>query len=307
MRPKAVDSRNFFDPRVLSELRGLELRARRVMEGLVAGLHKSPFQGFSVEFAEHRQYAPGDDIRHIDWRVFGRTDRHYVRTYEQETNFDCYVVVDSSESMQFKGADESLSKLEYSQLLAVALGWLVIRQRDSAGLAVFDRSVSELVAPSNAAAHVYRLLEVLGSARTDRVSEIGSSLHELTRRLARRSVIVVLSDFFEDHDSLRPGLRHLRHAGHDVSLLQIVDRVEQDFPFDQPTLFRGMESLADHAVDPRSLAQAYRDEFAEHQHGLQFTCRRLGIDHTLVRTNELIDEGVRRCLRSRRQTQGARR
>lgn len=307
MRPKAGASRNYFDPEVLSELRGLELRARRVMEGLVAGLHKSPFQGFSVEFAEHREYAPGDDIRHIDWRVFGRTDRHYVRTFEQETNFDCYVVIDSSESMQFKADDEALTKLEYAQLVAVALGWLVVRQRDSAGLAVFDKNVAELVAPSNAAAHVHRLIEVLATARTDRPSAIGSSLHELARRIGRRSVVVVLSDFFEEHDSMQTGLRHLRHAGHDVSLLQVVDAAEEDFPFDQPTLFRGMESLADHAVDPRSLAKAYRDEFAQHQHELQFACKRLGIDHTLARTGEPLDAAIRRCLRSRRQSPGARR
>ena len=123
MRPKASDSRNFFDPKVLSELRGLDLRARRIMEGLVAGLHKSPFQGFSVEFAEHREYTPGDDFRHIDWRVFARTDRHYVRTYEQETNFDCYLAVDTSESMQFSSEAGRVSKYEYAQLLAVAFGW----------------------------------------------------------------------------------------------------------------------------------------------------------------------------------------
>jgi len=307
MRPKAGDSRNFFDPKVLSELRGLELRARRVMEGLVAGLHKSPLQGFSVEFAEHREYAPGDDIRHIDWRVFGRTDRHYVRTYEQETNFDCYVVIDSSESMQFKAADESLNKLDYAQLVAIALGWLVVRQRDSAGLAVFDETVSELVAPSNAAAHVHRLVDVLATVRSDRPSGIGSSLHELSRRLARRSVVVVLSDFFEEPELLRSGLRHLRHAGHDVSLLQVVDRVEENFPYEQPTLFRGMESLSDHAVDPRSLAKAYREEFTDHQHALRFACQRLGVDHTLARTHEPIDAVINRCLRARRQTLGTRR
>ncbi len=307
MRPKAGDSRNFFDPKVLSELRGLEVRARRIMEGLVAGLHKSPFQGFSVEFAEHREYSPGDDIRHIDWRVFGRTDRHYVRTYEQETNFDCYLVVDCSESMQFIADNGALSKFEYAQMVAIAVGWLVVRQRDSAGLAVFDRSVTDMVPPSNAPAHVHRLVEVLGSVRTDQPSGIGASLHELTRRLSRRSVVFVLSDLFEEHEALRLGLKNLRHAGHDVSLLQIVDDAEADFPFDQPTLFRGMESTADHAVDPRLLAKAYREEFEAHQRQLQSTCQRLGIDHTLARSSEPINVTITRCLRTRQQMTGARR
>ncbi len=307
MRPKAGDSRNYFDPRVLSELGGLELRARRIMEGLVAGLHKSPFQGFSVEFAEHREYSPGDDFRHIDWRVFGRTDRYYVRTYEQETNFDCYIVVDSSESMQFQSEPSALSKFEYSQMLAVALGWLVLRQRDSAGLCLFDREVCDMVPTSNAPAHIHRMIESIDTARTSEVSAIGSSLHSLTRRLPRRGVVVVLSDLFEEHDTLLGGLKNLRHAGHDVSLVQIVDPAEQDFPFDGPTLFRGMESLADHSVDPRSLAKAYREEFAAFQKQLRFSCQRQGIDHTLVRTEESVDTAIARCLRARRLLAGARR
>lgn len=307
MRPKAGGSRNYFDPRVLSELRGLELRARRIMEGLVAGLHKSPFQGFSVEFAEHREYSPGDDFRHIDWRVFARTDRYYVRTYEQETNFDCYVVVDSSESMQFKSDDSAVSKFEYAQLLAVALGWLVLRQRDGAGLCLFDREVTDFVPPSNAPAHLHRIIDMLDVARTSEASAIGSSLHSLTRRLPRRGVIMVLSDLFEEHDALIGGLKNLRHAGHDVSLLQLVDAVEQEFPYDSPTMFRGMESLADHAVDPRSLAKAYREEFNSFQKQLRFSCQRQGIDHTLVQTKEPIDTAIARSLRARRQLAGARR
>ena len=307
MRPKAGDSRNFFDPRVLTELRGLELRARRIMEGLVAGLHKSPFQGFSVEFAEHREYSPGDDIRHIDWRVFARTDRHYVRTYEQETNFDCHIAVDCSESMQFRSDEQSLSKFEYAQLVAVAMGWLVLRQRDSAGLCLFDREVTGVVPTSNAAAHVHRMIETFDGVRTNEPSAIGSSLHSLSRRLPRRAVVIVVSDFFEEHESLTGGLKHLRHGGHDVSLLQIIDPAEQDFPYDSPTLFRGMESLADHSVDPRSLAKAYREEFEQFEKQLRFTCQKHGIDHTLARTEEPIDKALTRCLRARQQLAGARR
>ncbi len=305
MRPKAGDSRNYFDPNVLSELGGLELRARRVMEGVVAGLHKSPFQGFSVEFAEHREYAPGDDIRHIDWRVFGRTDRYYVRTYEQETNFDCYIVVDSSESMQFQSDNSPLSKFEYAQILSVALAWLVVRQRDAAGLTLFDREVTETIPTANAPAHLHRLISAVDSARTTETSEIGSSLHSLARRLPRRGVVLVLSDLFEEHDRLVSGLKHLRHAGHDISLLQIVDPAEQDFPYDSPTLFRGMESLDSHSVDPRSLAKAYREEFDEFQNRLRFSCQRLGIDQTLVRTNEPVDHAIARCIRARRQLAGS--
>ena len=300
MRPKAGDSRNFFDPKVLSELRGLELRARRIMEGLVAGLHKSPFQGFSVEFAEHREYAPGDDYRHIDWRVFARTDRHYVRTYEQETNFDCYVVVDSSESMQFQSEETGVNKYEYAQLLAVAIGWLVLRQRDSAGLCVFDREITNFVPTSNAAAHVHRMIETFDGARTKESSAIGSCLHALSRRLPRRAVVVVVSDLFDDQEQLTSGLKLLKHGGHDVSLLQVVDPAEQDFLYDSPTLFRGMESLDSHSVDPRSLATAYREEFESQQKQLRSACHNLGVDHTLLRTEETIDAALTRCLRARR-------
>lgn len=305
MSPKADDSRSYFDPEVLSELRGLQLRARRIMEGLVAGLHKSPFQGFSVEFAEHREYAQGDDFRHIDWRVFGRTDRFYVRTYEQETNFDCYLLVDSSESMQFRSDAAAITKFEYAQLVSTALSWLVLRQRDAAGVAVFDEDITELLPTSTTPAHLQRLVDALSRAPCTAASRIGASLHAFARRVKRRAVVIVLSDLFEDAETIAGGLKHLRHAGHDVSLLQIVDPVEEDFPFDSPTLFRGLEHMGDHSVDPRSLARAYREEFAESQRRLRYLCRRHAADHTLVRSTDRVDQAVAKCLRARQQVAGS--
>lgn len=305
MATRTDDSRNYFDPRQLSELRGLKLRARRIMEGLVAGLHRSPFHGFSVEFAEHREYAPGDDVRHIDWRVFGRTDRFYVRRFEQETNFDCCLLVDCSESMQFRSDLAALTKFEYGQLLATALAWLIIRQRDRAAVALFDDEIREHVAASAAPAHLHRLIAVMSDAKQDRPSAIGNAIHQLANRLNRRSVVIVISDLFEPLDSVDGALKHLRHRGHDASLVQVIDPAEQDFPYDHPTRFCGLESMNDHAIDPRALAKAYRHEFEAFQRSMGAAARRLGIDHTLIRSDTSLDHAVTKALTARRALAGS--
>jgi uncharacterized protein (DUF58 family) len=274
------------DPATLAKLDGLALKARLIVEGFVTGLHRSPYQGFSVEFAEHREYVPGDDLRYVDWKVFGKSDRYYLKRFEEDTNFSCFLLIDTSESMRYKSSESALSKLEYAKLVAAALAHLVIRQQDAIGLATFDSSVNHFIRPSSRPTHLKQLHQVLEELEPNGETAIGPILHELAERIHKRGLVIILSDLFDDPDSLYQGLKHFRHRRHDVSVMQVIDPQEQDFSFTDPTLFKGLENFPEQMADPRSLRQAYRREFDEFLRRVQGDCRRLNMDHNLLRTDQ---------------------
>lgn len=278
-----------FDPRVLARLGGLRLRARAVVEGLLAGLHRGRYRGFSIEFAEHREYAPGDDLRYLDWKAFARTDKLYLKQFEDETNLTCQLVIDISESMSYRGAQAALTKYEYAQCLAASLAWLVLRQRDSIGLVTFDEAMVDRVGPSSQASHFDRLLATLGAAEPTGPSRVGRVLEQLARSLDRRGVLIVISDFFDDVTHILAGLRELRLARHDVLVVQVLDRDEADFPFQSPAEFRGMEGMPDQFADPRGIAGDYVREFERFQLALRRGCHEFGIDHWTAHTDQPLD------------------
>jgi len=234
----------YLDPATLAKLNGLDLKARLIVEGYVSGLHKSPFRGFSIEFAEHREYVPGDDLRYVDWKVFGKSDRIYLKQYEEETNFACWFLVDTSESMSYRSEGTPLSKLDYARHVAAALSYLVLNQQDAAGLATFDRGVRSFVRAATQPTHLKQLCHVMDADGTGDDTALGPILHELAERIRQRGVVVLLSDLFDDVEALQLGLKHLRHRRHEVIVLQVIDPAEQDFPFADPTLFKGLEGLA---------------------------------------------------------------
>ena len=277
------------DPRTLAKLKGLQLRAKHIVEGYVAGLHRSPFRGFSIEFAEHREYTPGDDLRYVDWKVFGRTDKIHLKQYEDETNLVCYLVLDSSESMQYQGPDSPLSKFEYAQCLAAAIAWLVLQQQDSVGLVTFDQILRSNLRPSSRASHLQQILQVLDSTTPVSKTSLGPIFHELAERFTKRGVVIVLSDFLDDVDSLLAGLKHFQHRRHDVVLFHIMDPAELEFPFTQPTLFQGMESLPDLLTDPKSLRKAYLAELQQFTSQIRAGCRRQGMDYRQCPTDHAFD------------------
>jgi len=277
----------------------LHLRARHIVEGYVAGLHRSPYRGFSIEFAEHREYAPGDDLRYLDWKVFGRTDKFYLKQYEDETNLLCYLVLDVSESMQYRSAADALSKFEYAQCLAAAIAWLVIQQQDAVGLVTFDSLLRSFLRPSSNPSHLQQILQVLESAEFGAKTAAGPIFHELAGRLQKRGVVIVLSDFFDDVESLLAGLKHFRHRRHDVVLFQILDPAELDFPFQGPTQFKGLEAYPEVQADPQLLRRAYQREFDAFRHQLAAGCRSQNIDYTLVRTDEPLDAVLSKFLSTR--------
>jgi uncharacterized protein (DUF58 family) len=294
-----VESLTSIDPRTLAKIQGLRLRARHIVEGYVAGLHRSPYHGFSIEFAEHREYAPGDDLRYVDWKVFGKSDKVYLKQYEDETNLLCYLALDISESMTYRGPGVALSKLEYAQSASAALAWLVLRQQDAVGLATFDDQIRALVRPAGNPSHLEQLLAVMESVRGGAKTAAGPIFHELAQRLTKRGVVIVLSDFFDELSSLAAGLKHFRHRRHDVVLLHVLDPAELDFPFRGPTEFKGLEGLPEVAADPQVIRRAYLRELAAFREALESECRRQHIDYFLLRTDQPLDAALTRVLACR--------
>ncbi|MHC4180405.1 MAG: DUF58 domain-containing protein [Planctomycetota bacterium] len=294
------NSRKYLDPKILAQLKGLQLRARLMVEGYVSGVHRSPFHGFSIEFAEHREYAPGDDLRYLDWKVFGRTDKYCLKQYEEETNLICYLLLDTSESMRYQSSAAAMSKLEYAQSAAAALAYLILQQQDSVGLVTFDHEIRALIRPSSSPSRMEQLVQVMEESVPERKTATGAIFHELAERFKKRGIIIVLSDLFDDVDSMMAGLKHFRHRRHEVVLLQVLDPAELDFPFQQPTLFQGLEQLPDVLVDPRALRKAYLREFNGFLHRLKKGCRAHQIDCVQMRTDQSLEVALSSYLASRR-------
>jgi uncharacterized protein (DUF58 family) len=293
--PEAQES---LDPTALARFGRLELLARLVVEGVTAGLHRSPFKGFSVEFAEHRQYGPGDEIRHIDWRAFGKTDRYYVKEFEEETNLKAYLVVDSSGSMGYAG--RTISKLEHARRMAASLAYLMIGQRDAVGLVTFDTLLRSMIPPRSAPSHFSVLCQELEATNTGGETALCGILHTLAERIARRGLVIILSDGFDDLDNLVSALKHLRHRHHEVLFFQMLAPEEEEFPFTRPMQLRNLER-ADHRlrVDPLALKAAYLDRLRKFCQNLKERIRGMGADYHRASTGEPVEKILLDYLSSR--------
>jgi len=287
------------DPRTLAKLQGLQLRARHIVEGYVSGLHRSPYHGFSIEFAEHREYAPGDDLRFVDWKVFGRTDRFYLKQYEDETNLILYIVLDTSESMQYQGPNAAMSKLAYAQCVAASLAWLVLMQQDAVGLVTFDSQIRSFVKPSSSPAHLQQLLSVMENAEHGKKTSTGPIFHELAERFTKRGVVLILSDLFDNVDAMLAGLKHFHHRRHDVIVMHTLDPAELDFPFRGPTMFQGLEDYPEVLADPDALRKAYLREFQAFVQNVQRGCRTHNLDYRQLKTDEPLDVALSSYLAGR--------
>jgi len=276
------------------------LRARRIVEGYVAGVHRSPYHGFSIEFAEHREYAPGDDLRYLDWKVFGRTDKFYLKQFEEETNLVCSLVLDTSESMGYRSPAAPMSKLDYARCIAAALAYLVLRQQDSVGLVTFDREVRASLRASSNPSQWEPLIRVMEESSPREKTAAGAIFHDLAERIRRRGIVVVLSDLFDDVDAMLAGLKHFRHRRHEVIVFHVLDPAELEFPFDEATRFQGLEGWADLIVEPRALRRAYLDQFERYLRRVQHGCRAAQIDHVLMRTDRSLELALSSYLASRR-------
>jgi uncharacterized protein (DUF58 family) len=277
------ETTKYLDPQVLARVRSLELEARSVVEGYLAGSHRSPYHGFAVEFAQHREYVPGDDIRHIDWKVYGRSGRFYLKQYEQDTNLVGWLVVDASESMKYASAGPS--KFDFACTAAASLAYLIINQSDSAGLATFDAGVRQFLRPSSQPSHLKEVLRVLAAGPGVAKTRLGPTLHELAERFQRRALVLLFSDLLDEPAEVLAGLKHLRYHRHEVVVFHVLDGAELDFPFQDATLFRGLEDLPDLLTDPRSLRESYLEELGKFQIELQRGCRHQDIEYVPLRTD----------------------
>ncbi len=281
---------NYLNAETLAKIRALELQARQVVNGYLAGMHRSAQHGFAVEFAQHREYAPGDDTRHIDWKVFGRTERYFLKQYELETNLVCWLLVDASESMRY-GSD-SRTKYDFACLMAASMAYLVLKQADSIGLATFDSELRQSLRASGHPAQLQDVLRILVAGPSAEKSRIGRVFHDAAERFNRRGVVMVFSDLFDEVAELIVGLKHLRHQRHEVVIFHLLDPAELEFPFRQATLFRGLEQWPELLADPVGIRDGYLAELNSFLNDLQRECRMNNFDYVRLRT----DQDVGKCL-----------
>jgi uncharacterized protein (DUF58 family) len=275
------------DPAVLDRLEGLALVARTVVEGFMSGHHRSPQRGSSVEFAQHRQYVPGDELRALDWKIFARSDRLVVKEFVAETNFSCHLLVDASESMAFGSL--AWTKFDYARWCAAALAHLVIRQRDAAGLVLFDEDVRDKVAPRTGLAQENDMLQSLEQATPRGATGVGSVLHWIGGRLRRRGIVAIFSDFFDDEERLIAGMRRLAHGGHEPILFQVLDPQELEFDYTGLIRLEGLEGAGRLLVDPNAIRHAYKEELARHVERLARAARELSCDFVPLVTSAPLD------------------
>lgn len=277
----------FLDPKILSKISGMELRARTVVEGFISGLHRSPYRGFSVEFAEYRQYTPGDDIRFIDWKVYARSDRYYVKEFEEETNLNCHILLDISASMSYQGS--GISKLEYGAYLTASLGYLIFQQRDGVSLVTFDQEIKQLIPARNKKGHLLSILQILENIEVGKQTEIALPLHQIAENIKKKGMVILISDLLADPASILEGLQHLRFQGHDVIVFHIMDETELTFPFKNATKFLDMEGSAQIMTIPVLIRERYLKNLENHIEQFKKGCGRQRIDYHLLDTSKPLD------------------
>lgn len=277
----------FLDPKILSKISGMELRARTVVEGFIFGLHRSPYRGFSVEFAEYREYTPGDDVRFIDWKVYARSDRYYLKEFEEETNLSCHILLDTSASMKY--SSNGVSKLEYGSYLAACLGYLIFQQRDGVGLITFDNKINQVIRSRNRKGHMLSILRYLEKIKAEERSEMAMPLQQIAESINRRGLIILISDLLDDPDSVLHGLQHFRFKGHDVILFHILDETELKFPFKNVTRFIDMEGPSQMMAIPSLVRENYLKRLNSHIEQFKLGCGLMQVDYHLLSTAKPLD------------------
>ena len=296
----ATDLLEYLDPRVLARVESLELVAKFIAEGFMSGLHRSPYHGFSVEFSAYRKYAPGDDLKFIDWRVFGRTDKHYVKQFEETTNLNAWLVLDTSASMGFQ--DAGVSKWRYACYIAAGLTYLMLKQRDAVGLAMFRDERFDLLPASAKHTRLGELLGVLDHVKPGGSPSIGTLLHRTVEQIRRRGLVVVVSDFFGELEAIESALRFARYRNHEVLAFQVLTDVEHTFPYTVQTNFVDSESGDRVISEPRAVRQEYLRLLAEHNRALQHACEACEIDLIGIRTSDSLAEVLTTYLSRRMQS-----
>ncbi|MDI6804536.1 MAG: DUF58 domain-containing protein [Bacteroidota bacterium] len=296
------DYRKYLQPEVVAKLSNMELVARLVVEGFITGLHKSPYHGFSVEFAEHRQYMPGDEPKHIDWKIYGKTNRYYIKQFEEETNLKSYIILDASRSMAYS-SNGKMSKLEYASYIAAALSHLMIQQRDAVGLTVYDEKIRIHMPPHATKSYLKAILKQLELTEGSNKTGTAESLHQIAERIKRRGLVIILSDLFDKPNDVATALKHFRHKKNEVIVMQVLDPMERSFAFGGDAVFKDMETSEEIMTQPYHLQKAYQDEMKKFLNFYKKECRENNIDYVLLDTSTPFDTALFQYL-SKRQRMG---
>ena len=285
-----VDKRKYLRPETVALLNSMSLRARLVVEGYIIGHHRSPYHGFSVEFAEHRSYGPGDEIKHIDWKLFGKTDRLYVKRYEEETNLRAHIILDTSKSMLYSSAE--VSKLSYANSLAASLSYLMINQQDAVGIAKFSEKIDTFIPPKARPSHLTLILSQLDDKDSGNDTQIGMVLHELADRIKKRGMVILISDLLDKPENIMKGLKHFRHQNQEVIVFHIQDRKESEFDFDTRTKFFDMETGEEIVTEPWHIRSNYNELISKLESNYKSNCRENLIDYVPLFTDQSLDIGI---------------
>jgi len=285
------------DFNVLARIDSMQLLAKVVVEGFILGLHRSPYRGFSVEFAEYRQYSPGDEVKHVDWKVYGKTDRYYIKQFEEETNLTCYIIVDASASMGYRHIPEGASasshagftKLQYASRIAACLSYFMMRQRDAAGLMIFDTKIRTALPPRLRQTHLKHMLAALETAEPGGETNISGPLHELAEGLKRKGLVILISDLLDDPEKVISALQHFRFQGHEVIVFQVMDNGELSFPFNTMTEFTDMETGQKMMVSPEGIKSVYMKELQEFLTAYEKGCASIHADYKLFDTSKPLE------------------
>ncbi len=297
LTPAARRSDDILDPGSLMRIKALELRAKIVVQGFMHGLHRSPYHGFSVEFSEYRQYSPGDDPRYLDWKLYARSDRHYIKRYEDETNLRCHLAVDSSRSMSYGSL--GYTKADYAATLAGTLAYFLSLQHDAVGLVRFDERLDDILPPHYRPGQLRRLMLALERPSEGRGTDVSEPLRQFAEYVSRRGIVVILSDCLAELDGLETALGTLRSRGQDVILFQILDPAETSFDFEESLLFEDLETGRDLYVDPQQVRTGYLEKLEAHNQSVRATCDKLGIEYFPLTTNQPLDGALHDFLQAR--------
>jgi uncharacterized protein (DUF58 family) len=292
------NKRKYLKPEIVALLNSMSLRARLVVEGYIIGQHRSPYHGFSVEFAEHRSYGPGDEIRHIDWKLFGKTDRLYVKRYEEETNLQAYVLLDTSKSMLYSSGE--VSKLNYANSLVASLTYLMINQQDAAGLVQFSDKINTFIPPRSKPSHLNAILTKLDDENVDNDTKIEPVLHQMADRIKKRGLVILVSDLLDEPEEIMNGLKHFRHNNQEVIVFHILDRKELKFDFNSRTRFLDMESGDEILTEPWHIRSSYTELIIKLQDYYKRECRQQLIDYVPIFTDQYLDKGITEYLNKRK-------
>jgi uncharacterized protein (DUF58 family) len=285
------DHRRYLDPQIISKLSNLELRARLVVEGFMVGLHKSPYHGFSAEFSQHRPYMQGDDLKNIDWKVYGKTEKYFIKQYEEETNLKSYIILDTSKSMDFKSGN-NISKLNYSMILAASLSYLMIKQQDAVGLALYSEKINKLFQPKASRTYLQEILKHLSTVTAGEQTHTASSLGEIAEKIKRRGLVIIISDFFDDVNSVIRSLKKFSFMKNEVIVFQILDPIERNFSFGKDAIFKDMETQEEITTQPYQIQKSYKQAMEEFTKKIKRECLNSNFDYNLIDTSTPFDTAL---------------